>query len=252
MRLPIQEDFSTIKEFNIYKWNSGCRRCDISVPVASYYFYHVHFQSIGDIPKLDSVLADKYSCIKEKYDKSQGRNVIQIVCPNCGLIMKTRAIGREIRRRLIPEGLDKIRDSTIPNTLAVKDLKLKFYEQLGIESKQSDALREIEKIVGFTLLPMQQVFLFISGIIIENGELIGLGLSDCLQSFPEILCNLTDLKKLNLTNNQFERIPDCFKNLKHLEELDLSRTYLDPFPEIITHIKSLKKLRARDFLYPNY
>ncbi|MHA2127901.1 MAG: leucine-rich repeat domain-containing protein [Promethearchaeota archaeon] len=243
MRLPIQEDLSTIKEFDIYKWNSGCGRCDSSVMVASYYFYHLHFQSIGDVPKLDSILAEKYPCIEEKYDKTQGRDIIHIICPNCGLIMNTNTIGREIRRRLIPKGLDKIRDDTIPNTLTVKDLKLHFYEQLGIESKQSDALREIEKIVGFTLIPTQRLFMFFPGIIVENEKLIGLGLSDCLHSFPEIICILTDLKQLNLTNNQFERIPECFKNLKHLEDLDLSRTYLDPFPEIITHLKSLKILR---------
>jgi hypothetical protein len=244
VRLPIQEDFSTIKEFDIYKWNSGCGRCDSSVMVASYHFYHVHFQSIGDVPKLDSILADKYPCIEKRYDKTQGRDIMHIICPNCGLIMNTNFIGREIRKRLIPEGLDKFKDRTIPNTLVVKDLKLKFYEQLGIESKQSDALREIEKIIGFTLFPKQRLFIFFPGIIVENEKLIGLGLSDCLQSFPKVICTLTELKQLNLTNNQFKEIPDCFKNLRHLEDLDLSRTYLDPFPESITHLRSLKILRV--------
>lgn len=111
-------------------------------------------------------------------------------------------------------------------------------------SQHAKALKDIEQIVGFTLVPKNHITTFIPGVIIENNQLTGLSLSSCkLKSLPQSICYLTDLKKLILSINTIKSLPGCFYKLKNLEELDLSRNRLSPFPQVITKIKSLRKLK---------
>ncbi len=244
MRQEIQKDISTIKRFKVYKWMYKCKRCLTKLPVVSYYFHHEHFHCIGDVLKLDKELMRIYSFIEEKYDKSQGRKLITNWCPHCELIIGNKSIAVNIAKKLIPKGLQIYEDALIQNDLILMDLKTNKYEKYGLDSQQVKALKDIEEIIGFTIVAKKRITSFLPGIIIENNQVIGLSLSYCnLQSFPESICNLTQLKKLNLSFNGIKSIPECFKKLEHLNELDLSRNPLFPFPEVITQLKSIKKLK---------
>ena len=244
MRQEIQKDISTIKKFKVYKWMYQCKRCHTKLPIVSYYFHHEHIHCIGDVLKLDKELMRIYSFIEEKYDKSHGRKLITNWCPHCELIISNKSIAVNIAKELIPKGLQNFEDALIHNDLTLMDLKTNIYEQYGLDSQQAKALKGIEVIIGFTLVPTKRITSFLPGIIIENNKVIGLSLSYCnLQSFPKSICNLTRLKKLNLSFNGIKSIPECFKKLEHLDELDLSHNPLFPFPEVITKLKFLKKLK---------
>lgn len=231
-----------IKYFKIYKWNFTCYRCSAKIPVATYYFHHELFHAIGDVQKLDIELKKIYPFIDEKYDKSLGKDIITNTCSLCGLIIDNKAIAEKVGRKLMSKGLEE--DTSIPNYLTLKDLNTNVYEQYGLDSRQVNALKDIEKILGFRLFPTRRITAFLPRIMIIDNQLIGLGLSNCnLHSVPESICNLIYLKKLNLSINKIRRIPECIKQLENLEELDLSRNPLFPFPEAISLLKSLRELK---------
>lgn len=240
----IQSDITTIRNFKIYKLMFECYRCHGNVPVASYYFYHEHFQAIGDVGKLDRKLEKKYPFIKKNFDESLGREVIANHCPHCGLMIANSTIAWKIVKMVTPENLHNFEDTSFKNNLRLEDLKTNAYEKYGLDSQHAKALTDIEKLIGYTFVPKKHITIFLTGIIIDNNQLTGLSLSSInLESLPQSVCQLTDLKKLILSFNYIKSLPECFQKLENLEELDLSRNRLFPFPEVITKIKSLKKLK---------
>lgn len=240
----VQSNISNIKNFKVYKWNFTCYRCHAEIPVASYYFYHEHFHAIGDVQKLDVELKNIYPFIEEKYDKTLGKDIITNYCLLCGLIIDNMFIAQKVGRILISKDLQNFEDTSIPNYLTLKDLNTNVYEQYGLDSRQANVLRDIEKILGFRLFPTKHITNYLPRIMITGDQLVGLGLSKCnLHSVPESICNLIYLKKLNLSWNRIKSIPKCLKKLENLEVLDISRNPLFPFPEVIPLLSSLKELR---------
>jgi len=63
-----------------------------------------------------------------------------------------------------------------------------------------------------------------------------------LESFPESLCKVTQLKKLDLFNNKITAIPKCISKLKNLEYLDLSSNYITSFSSEFGNLNKLKVL----------
>ncbi len=63
-----------------------------------------------------------------------------------------------------------------------------------------------------------------------------------LISLPECLSELTALKNLILSKNEFETIPDAFAGMNDLKNLDISDNKLTNLPESIYGLKNLKKL----------
>jgi len=67
-----------------------------------------------------------------------------------------------------------------------------------------------------------------------------------LVDFPESLCQLKQLKKLDLYNNQLVTIPKCIKNLSNLEELDLQYNSLKSLPNELSKLTKLKSLDLQE------
>ncbi len=59
------------------------------------------------------------------------------------------------------------------------------------------------------------------------------------------LCNLTSLKKLNLSETKLKKLPPIIVQLKKLEELDISYTKITILPNEMCELKNLKKLIIR-------
>jgi Leucine-rich repeat (LRR) protein len=72
--------------------------------------------------------------------------------------------------------------------------------------------------------------------------------------FPDILCHLTGLKRLDIGSNSFTTIPESFLNLANLEELrmDASLCYLNTLPDLsrlprlrVVHVDGLRDYITR-------
>jgi len=72
-------------------------------------------------------------------------------------------------------------------------------------------------------------------------------MSNQFSLFPEAICNLLDLKILDLDDNQLTMLPDSIGNLQLLITLDLNDNQLTHLPETIRNLTQLKRL----FLHGN-
>ncbi len=63
-----------------------------------------------------------------------------------------------------------------------------------------------------------------------------------LTSLPDCMNKLTDLEKLYINTNTFERLPDVFGTMKKLEVLDISDNNLKSLPASIFTLTNLKKM----------
>ncbi|NVM34560.1 MAG: tetratricopeptide repeat protein [Candidatus Lokiarchaeota archaeon] len=82
-----------------------------------------------------------------------------------------------------------------------------------------------------------------------NGNIIGLYIDDektGIGIFPEILCTLTHLQELVLSNSSIKNIPNCIGELQALKYLDLSFNRIRSIPESINTLRSLEYLNLND------
>jgi len=97
---------------------------------------------------------------------------------------------------------------------------------------------------------------------VKDGNIIGLGLNfsfkdqktnktihffeEKLKNFPEIICNLKFLKKLELGNNSIEVLPESIGALNKLKILKIGRNNLKKLPDSFCKLKSLEQI---NFMY---
>jgi len=82
-----------------------------------------------------------------------------------------------------------------------------------------------------------------AGYVIENGQIVELSLFGFrLPILPEEIGELTQLRKLNLSNNNLNSLTESFTNLKSLQIIDLSWNQFTILPEFIGELNSLIKI----------
>ena len=82
-----------------------------------------------------------------------------------------------------------------------------------------------------------------AGYVIENGLIVELSLFGFrLPNLPKEIGELTQLRKISLSNNNLNSLPESFSNLKSLEIIDLSWNQFNVLPEFICELNSLIKI----------
>ena len=67
------------------------------------------------------------------------------------------------------------------------------------------------------------------------------------KQFPFDICQMTNLKRLDVSFNHFALIPALISNLQQLEWMDISGNYyLNVLPESLGKLQNLKEFRATD------
>ena len=61
-----------------------------------------------------------------------------------------------------------------------------------------------------------------------------------LSSLPESIDNLTQLRHLNVSNNQLTSLPESISNLTQLQVLSVSNNQLSSLPENVRNIKGIR------------
>ncbi len=83
----------------------------------------------------------------------------------------------------------------------------------------------------------------------NNGNIIGLYIDDektGIGIFPDILCTLTHLQELSLSNSSIKNIPSCIGQLQSLKYLDLSFNRIRSIPESIHTLRNLEYLNLNE------
>jgi len=129
----------------------------------------------------------------------------------------------------------KIRDKAFTaEDLMEEDFKNRFY----VETKQRpDTIKRLFLYTSKWLTDIPKDILLYT-----NLEELYLGGTDLSKANLEILCNLTHLKVLDLSDCNLSKIPACFGSLIQLEELGISLNHLSSIPESIYELSNLKDL----------
>ncbi|EPR78492.1 Leucine rich repeat protein, partial [Spraguea lophii 42_110] len=77
-------------------------------------------------------------------------------------------------------------------------------------------------------------------------QLDNLEIGSCNNIFPAILCEISDIKRLILSNLKLSRLPTQFENFKKLEELYLSYNEFKEFPRVLFSLSKLRILYLND------
>lgn len=118
----ILEELHTLKDIEIYKWETNCWKCKKKTPRVSYYLNIGFNFSIGNIEIIDKFLMQKYSFVQKVFSKTMKQEVIANTCVHCGILQGNWFIGEEIILDIIYQGFDKFLDIKIPNNLTLEDL----------------------------------------------------------------------------------------------------------------------------------
>jgi uncharacterized protein YjbI with pentapeptide repeats len=129
----------------------------------------------------------------------------------------------------------KIRDTAFTTgDLMEEDFKSRFYS----ETKQRpDTMKRLVLYTSKWLTDIPKEILLYT-----NLEELYLDGTDLSKANLHLLCNLTHLKHLTLSDCKLSEIPICFSSLKQLEELALSSNHFKSIPESIYEMANLKDL----------
>jgi Leucine-rich repeat (LRR) protein len=137
------------------------------------------------------------------------------------------------------EELEKIKALLFSGQEESIDLGLKLARSLGYYEKLIPPLewlvsKELKKATAFLMINQ----LDLSGNrICSLPEQIGLYWIDSLESLPESIGQLKNLKKLNLRNNKLKKLPESIGQLTKLEKLSLADNNLESLPESIGQMR---------------
>lgn len=128
----------------------------------------------------------------------------------------------------------------------IKKLRIQKLEK-SLERNDKEVLKAIERRLG-KKIPLIGCIRYNSfGYTISNKRITGIGMFKLgLRDFPEEICFLDALKRLNLPWNYFETIPNSISQLKRLEYLDLIGNNIVHIPEAF---RSLKRIREIDLSF---
>ncbi|MFX0180595.1 MAG: toll/interleukin-1 receptor domain-containing protein [Candidatus Hodarchaeota archaeon] len=115
-------------------------------------------------------------------------------------------------------------------------------EVKALKSGDWKVLYDLENIIGKSIPQIEQVKRNSLGFVFRGDNIIGLGLFNCLATFPDCITSLKSLKELYLEGNELTTLPESIGNLKSLQALDLGNNTLRVLPESISKLKSLQKL----------
>lgn len=129
-------------------------------------------------------------------------------------------------------------------------LGLKYFKK-GVKFEEAGILGLVEILLNQALVMLEEHELFNPSLlhhfkINRNGNIIGVNITSDLNRigvFPAKLCDLHQLRILNLPNQNIRKIPNCVSNMKYLEILDLSNNKIKELPEKLTDLKNLKHLK---------
>ena len=114
--------------------------------------------------------------------------------------------------------------------------------RLNLNEKERDILKILETKLNIIIPSVSELKYNTVGVIIKNGNIVGLSLFKCLSKFPEEITMLGALKKLNLCWNNFEFIPESISSLTSIKFLDLIGNNLEVIPNIFGDLTSLLEL----------
>lgn len=123
------ELLSSLKEISIFKWSRKCWKCGKETPVVTYSFNLKYDYNIGDIPKLDKILREKYPFVK-KISSKKFDPVTANFCINCRAFQSNRILINELlqKRVDIDDKLDDLIDTKLPNELELADFNFLEWE----------------------------------------------------------------------------------------------------------------------------
>ena len=110
------------------------------------------------------------------------------------------------------------------------------------KGKDWKILFELERLIGRSIPQITKINSDSLGVVFEGENIVGLGLYNCLSTFPECITQLRFLKELYIGGNQLRTLPESFIKLKNLKVLDLGRNKLTNLPDSIFKLKSLLRL----------
>jgi len=111
-----------------------------------------------------------------------------------------------------------------------------------LKSGDWKVLYELENIIGKPIPQIERVKRNSLGFALHGDNIIGLGLFNCLSTFPDSITCLKSLKELYLVGNELTTLPESIGNLKALQTLDLGSNSLRILPESLSKLKSLQRL----------
>ena len=123
----------------------------------------------------------------------------------------------------------------------MKKIKLEDL-RLGLNERDRDILRILELKLSIKIPIVSELRYNTIGVIIKNGNIVGLSLFKCLSKFPEEITMLGALEKLNLCWNSFEFISESISSLTSLKFLDLIGNNLGIISNILGDLTSLLEL----------
>jgi Leucine-rich repeat (LRR) protein len=140
---------------------------------------------------------------------------------------------------------------TIDNLSNIKEFIIPYMNKIpgkSIEDSRRDILNmiyNINKMKNIEIINLSgcHMNLIHDNVIRGLNNLLTLHLYDAnLLSFPEIICSLTALKKLELGYNKITQIPESIGNLVNLKKIGLESNLLILLPENIYNLPKLKYL----------
>lgn len=101
--------------------------------------------------------------------------------------------------------------------------------------------------LDISFVPLDEQIEYLKNSIYKIYSLAYLSLNNCFQSNTNLegIENLSNLKKLNISNNNINHFPNCILNLLHLEILILSNNEIINLPDL-TNLKYLKHLDVQN------
>ncbi|MHA1857144.1 MAG: leucine-rich repeat domain-containing protein [Promethearchaeota archaeon] len=174
---------------------------------------------------------------KVEWNRIRSSGIIQEEIRGFNKNYKINSLFHPVLNRYL-EDIGKLqKDST-----SLTKMKVVNYHGTPLNYQDYEVLANLEKKIG-EIPKVSEITWNTFGYKVENNRIIGLGLyNKDLTSFPEYICDLVSLKKLQLDKNNLTSIPETIEKLINLEILNLGHNQLKSLPISISKLISLEEL----------